>query len=399
MRISSSQFYLQSVGSMLANQTRSAELQQQISSGKKIITPSDDPAGMTKSLSLRQGIARFAQFEENAVVAEQRNQQEETTLTSTTNLLQRVKELAIQARSGIQTQESRSAIAAEAKERLAELFELSNTRDANGDYLFSGFKGNAQSFVKGAGGIVYNGDQGQQQIKIGTTRQIGSSDSGFEVFQRVRNGNGTFRVDANASNTGTGVLDAGSVVNRSAFQPDDFVITFTSANTFDVVNTSTATTVLSAQPYVDGQLIEFNGIETKVTGVPELGDEFDITPSQYQDIFTTIDDFVNNLSLEDQSNNQKSYLNQQLNNSIDDLDRALQHILNVRTGVGARLNAIDSVKEENESAKTQMQITLSQIQDTDYTSALVELQQILLTLESSQATFSRLEGVSLFRYL
>lgn len=399
MRISSNQFYLQALSSMGAQQSQAAELQQNISTGRRILTPSDDPAGITKSLSLRQGIARFAQFEENSIVAEQRNQQEETTLGSVNNLLQRVKELAIQAKSGIQNSDSKAAIATEVKERLAELFELGNTRDANGDYLFSGFKGKSQAFVKVAGGINYNGDQGQQQIKIGTTRQIASSDSGFEVFERIRNGNGDFRVDANAANTGTGILDAGSLVNSAAFQANNFAINFTSATTYDVVNTTTATTVLAAQPYVEGQAINFNGIETKITGAPATGDSFTVTPSQYQDVFTTLQDFVDNLVLNDTNNSQKAFVDQKLNNSIDDLDRAIDHILNIRTGIGARLSALESVKDENESAKAQMQITLAQIQDTDLTAAISQLQQVLQTLEASQATFARLERVNLFNFL
>ena len=89
--------------------------------------------------------------------------------------------------------------------------------------------------------------RGQQSIRIGTTREIASSDSGFEVFQRVRNGNGTFRVDANVANTGTGYSLMQVVwLIYPFFQPDDFAINFTSATTFDVVNTTTATTVFGS---------------------------------------------------------------------------------------------------------------------------------------------------------
>lgn len=399
MRVSTNQFYLQSLNNMLLNQAASAGLQQQISSGKRIQTPSDDPAGMTKTISLEQSIARYSQFEDNATLAEQRNTQEETALSSVTDLLQRIKELVIQSKSGIQNAESRTAIAAEAEERLAELFEIANSRDTNGDYLFSGYKGNAQAFVKNGTGISYNGDQGQQQIKIGVTREIASSDSGFEVFQRIRNGNGVFRVDSSNANTGSAIIDAGSVIDQSMFSSDSFAINFTSANTFDVVNVTTATTVLAAQTFVEGEIISFNGIETSITGQPEAGDSFTLAPSEFQDIFTTLQLFVNTLALPDGNNTDKAFLNQQLNNSLDDVSRSIDHILDVRAIIGSRLNAIESVKDENLSAKTQMQITLSQIQDTDYTSALVELQQLLLTLESSQQTFARMEGVSLFNYI
>ncbi len=107
-------------------------------------------------------------------------------------------------------------IAAEVRERYEELIALANTRDGGGEFLFSGFATATQPFVRGAGGIIYQGDQGQRLVQIGQDRTVADSDSGAALFMQARNGNGVFRVTSLASNTGTGLLGERTVVNPLA---------------------------------------------------------------------------------------------------------------------------------------------------------------------------------------
>ncbi|MCK4710111.1 MAG: hypothetical protein KAU21_15945, partial [Gammaproteobacteria bacterium] len=143
-------------------------------------------------------------------------------------VLQRVRELTVQAGNiGTGDLQTRTAITSEIRQRIDELLNLANTRDVNGDYLFSGFKSRTQPFyTDGAGSYSYNGDQGQMQVKIGNTRQVTVSDSGADVFQKIRLGNGTFSVDQGLVNTGFGVITQGSVSSSTDYVAHDYMLQF-----------------------------------------------------------------------------------------------------------------------------------------------------------------------------
>lgn len=228
MRISTSFFYSQGLKNMLDQQAKLLRVQDQLGQGVKNLSPSDDPSASARVLGLNQSITKIEQYGENAIYAKQRLELEESTLDSVSLVLQRVRELAVQAGNiGTGDIQTRNAITSEIKQRIDELLNLANTRDVNGDYLFSGFKSKTQPFfTDGAGSYTYNGDQGQMNIKIGNTRQVAVSDSGADVFQKVRLGNGDFSVDQGLVNTGTGVITQGSVSSSKDYVAHDYMMQF-----------------------------------------------------------------------------------------------------------------------------------------------------------------------------
>lgn len=399
MRVSSSFFYQLASSEMLRQQSEIARTQEQISTGKRLLRPSDDPVDAARSVNIKQSIEQLSQYQKNIASSEQQLDLEDTSLGSLTQLLHRVKELALGANSGAASAETRSAYRAEILQRFEELQDISNTRNASGNYLFSGYQGRVKPFSLSGGSVNYNGDQGLLFQQIGAARKIAVNDTGYDVFQKIRNGNGTFNVSTNAANTGAVVIDAGSVLNPSAFQTHNFTIRFTSNTTYDVINTTTSTTILSGQTYVDGGAISFNGIQTKMKGAPQTGDEFFINPSQNQSIFTTFQNLLAALSTNTNDASAKALSTQTINSAIADLDQSLNHVLNIRTGIGARLNSIESAKLENDAAKFELQTTLSQIQDLDYAEAISRLQFQIQSLEAAQKTFSSIESLSLFNFL
>src|SRR5688572_5553958 len=113
---------------------------------------------------------------------------------------------------------------------------MANRKDANGEYLFSGYSTLTQPFSKTATGVAYLGDQGVRFVQTSPTQKTADGHSGFEVFQNVGEGNGTFVVNANNLNTGAAVIDSGTVVNPAQWVRDDYTLTFTSATTYDIVD-------------------------------------------------------------------------------------------------------------------------------------------------------------------
>lgn len=376
-----------------------AQIQNQLGTGKRLNKPSDGPAETARVIDLNQAIGRIDQFQRNSIFANQRLGLEDATLSSVNNLLQRVRDLALQSNSGSQTGETRAIIRAEVEQRLQELLDYANARDGNGNFLFSGSKSRTEPFTQAASGVSYNGDQNQLQLKISGNRTIAASESGYDIFVNIKNGNGSFSTNSNAANTGDGLITVGSVIDNSLFQANDFSITFTSPSTFDVVNTTTATTVLSAQPYVSGQSINFNGSVVTISGEPQAGDQYFVNASRRQDVFATLQSFINALDIDPANPADQAQLTQALDRTIGDVDQALQNVLNIRTFIGTRQNSIDTANTENEGAKIELQTTRSQIQDLDFAEAITQLQLQQTTLEAIQGAFARVQGLSLFNFL
>jgi len=191
MRISTFQIYQQGVNAMLDQQASLAKTQQQMATGKNILAPSDDPAATTRILKLGELIDVNTQYQQNADAAQTRLSLEDSVLSQTGDILQRVRELAVQGNNASLTTNDRKAIALEVRTRLDELLQVSNSKEANGEYLFAGYQSTTQPFSdNGSGSYLYTGDQGQRILQVGPTRKVASTDSGDKVFMQVDNGAG-----------------------------------------------------------------------------------------------------------------------------------------------------------------------------------------------------------------
>jgi flagellar hook-associated protein 3 FlgL len=185
MRISTSWAQQSSVNAMLDQQSRLQQTQMQLSTGKKILTPSDDPAAAARVIDLNQSLAQTEQYQSNVNIARHRLSMEESTLDSATEILQRIHELGVQALSGTNTQASRTAAAVEMEALNGQLLNLANTKNSNGEYMFAGFKTSTQPFSKDAsnpGAYSYAGDTNSRPIQIDSARQVADGDPGSSVF-------------------------------------------------------------------------------------------------------------------------------------------------------------------------------------------------------------------------
>ena len=183
MRISTQMMQRLAVGSILDRQSSLSQTQQQLATGRRFLTPAEDPSASTQVLMNNQRLSITKQYQANADRATSRLESEESILSAAGNSLQRIRELAVQSQNDSLGQESRNAIAAEVNQRLDELMDLANSKDGSGEYLFSGFQGNTQPVVNSAVGVYeYKGDQGQRQLQVSPTRQTATSDAGSAVF-------------------------------------------------------------------------------------------------------------------------------------------------------------------------------------------------------------------------
>lgn len=413
MRISTSQIHAQGIKSILNQQAQLTQDQINIATGKRILTPADDPVGAAQIVLLRQQVANSERFNTNADLAETRLNLEDDLLGNLTNVVQRVRELHIQASSDTLGDQARAAIVEELQVKLGELVGLANTQDANGDYMFGGYQNNVQPYTQNnQGDYVYNGDAGQRYVEIAEGLRIPVSDAGFTIFENVKSGNGTFTVaDTGAANTGSVVIGTTSITNVADYVQDTYTISFVTNSSGDlayqvvgatsgqIIPALPATVPADAPAFQEGQAIQFNGIEIQTKGTPAVGDDFQVAPSTGQSLFTTVKDMISALQAPYSTNTQRASVQTQMNQSLHALDQALDQIIATRTKVGARLNTIDSAKEVNSDFILHSQATISEIEDLDYAEAISRFEANTVALQAAQQSFIKIRGLSLFNYL
>jgi flagellar hook-associated protein 3 FlgL len=156
---------------------------------------------------------------------------------------------------------------------------------------------------------------------------------------------------------------------------------------------------LAMAAYTPGAAIEFDGIQTRVTGAPNHGDEFNVGPSAAQDMFTTVRDLAQALESDDGTLQSRTRLHNAVSQFLVNIDQAEDKLLQTRAAVGARMNVVDTQENLNEDFTLNLTKTLSSIEDLDFAEAVSLLQQQLIGLEAAQAAFVRVQGLSLFDYL
>ncbi len=403
MRISTNQLFQAGLNAILDQQSAASKTQLQIATGRRILTPADDPAGSARILDLNQEITLTEQYQSNTNFARTRLFLEEDALIGAGNLLHRIRELAIQGNNDTLSDGDRASLAVEVRQHLEQLLAISNTREPNGEYIFAGFQGLTQPFSRGlAGNYIYSGDDGQRFLQIGPNRQVAIGDAGTDVFRAIRNGNGTFTTFSNPANTGNGVIDPGTVAG--AFVADTYTISFTQALptdpiTYSVVGATSGVVIPPGTLYQDGADISFNGVKVAISGTPADSDTFTVSPSANQDLFTTVQNLAIALESPGGDSAGRAQFHNALNRFLVDVDQGLDAILGIRSKIGARLSAIDSQHETNEDFLLQVQATLSAVHDLDFAEAATRLNTQLLAIEAAHQSFVRVQGLSLFNLL
>ena len=438
MRVSSGMIFDAGVASINRQTASLLHLQQQVASNRRILAPSDDPVAAARALEVTQASDVAAQFKQNQNYANSALGLEEVHLGSAGDILARVRELAVQAGNTSLAASDRKAIASELRARFEEVLGVANATDGTGNHIFAGFMsaatpfgGTVESILSGAE-IGYAGDDGQRKLQLSPTRFLEVSDSGSEVFKRVRNGNGYFATGYAAGNTGTGVVDSGNITDPAkwnALVARNFSINFSVDNAavppvtyYDIVDTASGNSKLTGlapvlpptaatgqRVYQSGQpiILKNQGIEPAfdfggsvlITGAPADNDGFSIAPSSSQSVFATLAHLIGALEAPGGTPAANAKLGSEIGFALTNLDQSTDNILRVRAQVGSRMNEIESLGKLNEDLDLQYQQTLSDLQDLDYARAISDLTRKQTDLQAAQQSFVKISQLSLFNYL
>ncbi len=418
MRISTSWAQQTSVNSMLNQQSRLNQTQLQMNAGKKILTPSDDPAAASRIIDLNQSIKQTEQYQSNINAARQRLTLEDGVLQSSVDILNRITELGVQGLNATNSPTDRITIANEMEGLNQQLLGYANTKNANGEYLFSGFKSTTQPFSKNtivAGSAmtvppVVQGLIGTITINGVATGDITTTlgDDRALVISAINDANvpGVTAVIDTDPPTGSGGIRLESADGRN------ITAQFTGALTPENTGVSAALEMAVPIIYVGAysyagdtnqrpiqigetrQVADGNpgsdvfGIPSGSPPPPAPSPQSVPIPGSIANIFEAIDKFASDLRA-----------NTPNQNSLGDISSGLGKILNAQSSVGARLNALDSQEGFNADYVLNTKTVLSATEDIDYAEAISRFNQQTLALQVSQQAFAQVKKLSLFNYL
>ncbi|SDY10843.1 flagellar hook-associated protein FlgL [Nitrosomonas halophila] len=405
MRVSTNTLYDQGVKSMLQQQHALFKTQQQISTGKRILTPADDPIGSARAHELSQAISINTQYAGNRGQAADSLKLLDHTLAGVTDLIQHVQSLAVTAGNAALSDSDRASIATELRGRFEELLGLANSADSEANFLFAGFQSKNQPFVQTAAGVQYVGDQGQRLVQVSSSRQMAVGETGQAVFERIRNGNGVFVTAADAGNSGSGVISPGAVTSPAGLTGDEYRIDFSDiggVTSYTITNETTGAPVGAPVfidiPFTSGDVIAFDGLQFEIRGMPAAGDKFHVKPSGHESLFQTMQNFINVLEIP-ASGPGNARLSNVLQNTMQNLGHALDNVLSARAAAGTRLQEIDALQQTGSAVTLQYQQSLSQLEDLDYAQAISDLMRRQTQLEAAQQSFARIANLSLFNVI
>lgn len=193
MRISTNTLYSAGQSRITELQSALVKTQQQLATGRKILTPADDPIGASQALNLEQGQAMNSQFATNRVNAGNALREQEGVLGSLNDLVQDIQTLKVQAGNGSLDDTQRGYLAVELNGRIDQMLALANSKDGMGNYLFSGFQVATVPYVATATGATFQGDAGQRTLQVDSSRRVTISVSGQQLFEAIDAGGGVLQ--------------------------------------------------------------------------------------------------------------------------------------------------------------------------------------------------------------
>ncbi|MGB2271624.1 MAG: flagellar hook-associated protein FlgL [Pseudomonadales bacterium] len=405
MRLSSSQIYTTGLRGITNASNEVARTQEQIAANQRVLKPSDDPVASTRILDIESDLAISKQYQRNIDNVEGRLQRAEVQIDNVEGVIDRVRELVIQAGSGALTNQDRQQITVEINQRLEELVDLTNARDENGNYIFSGFKTDTAAFAAVGDNYAFQGDEGVRFEQVANGLNIASNESGKALFADIATVNNNVVVSAGVNNTSDVQVGRGLVVDQDVFDtvfPEDYAIIFN-----DTASVAPVGPNYSVKRLSDGQLIStnvpfdlatpiiINGVEVTLSDIPNPTDTFLIESTSKENMLNTVQRIGASLASFTDPTERSAFIGDALNN----LSNIQENLLSGRGRIGARLNTLESTRASQQSLDLISTGVLDELRGLDYAEAVSRLSFQSFILEAAQQSFVKVSSLSLFNFL
>lgn len=392
MRVPSLHHAQATLHSLQKRESEQAKLQSQIASGLRVQSPSDDPVAAAQGELARSRLARLAQDQRAAQLAQGTLSAADGALAQGVDLLQSAREALVAAGNGGYTADDRAKLALQLRATREQLLAVANTPDSAGGYVFGGQGATAAPFARTP--VGYDAAAGTQQV--GEDGRFTSTVDGRAAFLALPQGNGVFVTASAAGNGGSGWIGAGSVSDATRLTGHAYAITVggsAGALTYSVVDTTSGTPGATNAPWPAGGVFDIDGQRIEVGGAPAPGDGFTLAPAGRQDIFATLDEAI--ALLEDDGATGGAY-QERLQRAQVGVDRGLDALLHARSVAAEGLRFVEGAMGAGELQEIDTSGRLSDLRDVDLARAISGLQSSQTAYEAALKSYAAIRKTSLF---
>lgn len=395
MRIGTANVYDTSLEQLYKRQSDMLTQQEQLSTGLRVNRASDDPIAAAQ--------AERAMVRKDRIATDQRALETQRAALSTAEAglgdalsrMQDLRELVIAAGNAGYSEADRTTLAKQISSLRDQIFAIANRTDSNGVPLFGGLGSTGAPFADIPAGVQFQGAAGQ---RAATTTALPGTMNGQAIWMDVPSGNRTFEVSLGAGNTGGVWTDTGTVVSPTLLTGNNYRVDFTvtgGVTTYDVVNTSTSTTLLSAQPYTSGALIQFDGLSLLPQGAPANGDTLTVAPSTPLNMFNMLDNTINSISNASSDNK----LSQAIALSLAQIDTGMERLQAARGQAGDWLNRAESITDAQSARTLALESDRSRAVDADMANAISNFTVAQTGYQAALQSYAQIQRLSLFNYI
>ncbi len=410
-RVGSANAYDVARSNLMGRQTALANLQEGLTSGKRVTRASDDPTAAAQAERALNRISRI-QSDQRALESQRTSiTQAEGTLGDVSDALQSARDLVISAGSSTTTPAQRQIIAGQLSALRDQMLNLANTKDTNGQPLFGSLASALAPFTgpqASAPDYTFNGLPGQS---TSSEVAIPFSLDGNAAFMHSAATDGVYNVTTSAIPT-TRQFSSGnvSVSNAAAVTGASYAIAITAVDTTTTPGTTTVsysvtdnstppvTSTQTAPGYPTGQsasiaVAGMAGLSLTMKGSPVVGDTLNVAPSP--SIFSVIDNAIRDIGSASNSNAAIQAIGQAVNN----IDIGLQKVLAVRGQAGELLNRADRITSNQDARSIQMEANRSRAEDMDMVKGISALQSQQTGYQAALQSYAQVQKLSLFNYI
>lgn len=418
MRVTTNMMFEKQLKYLQNQSTALSEASDQYNTGYKFTTAGEDPAGMSTKIKYTSDISQYEQYSVNAGSAYDSLSEAETALSSMYDILQSIESCLIQAVNGTMDTSSLTALAEEIEQYQIQLFDLMNTQNAEGEYIFSGAEADTPAIsITTDGNYVCDADGSTRSVQVSPNVTVQVTESALNIFQ---NCSLAYSCSLNETNS---TYDLTTIESWEISDYDDFNSLFedlySSANdattNYITIEITASTDIENEEPRTfvvydangnvidqgeiteDGELT-FQGITLNVGTDLDLEGtiQLDLDDPEKDNILNVLNDVIDALTDETLTEQERGKILAAAQISVQN---AMEQYDSYRGKIGARANTVESMLDTNDALSLIKQESLAQITEVDTYEAISDMVQIQYALQAAQQTYMYVMGTSLFDYI
>ncbi|MGF1699352.1 flagellar hook-associated protein FlgL [Photobacterium makurazakiensis] len=393
-RISSFHNYQNVANDMNRQQVKVAENQQQLASGKRLLTAGDDPVSSIYIQNFDQQNTQIDQSVRSITLARNRLNNEETAITEVENLLDEAKRKSMMMVNGSLSGDDRVAHKQDMQGLFNSFMNVVNAKDESGNFVFAGNQYSKQPFFRDNNGHVsYVGDSYQRMAKIAPSVEVPVNDAGDKLFMEVPNPHGDYQPDYD--------LQSGSLLllsqarNSNNADQSAYRVEFSTSQAGTSYQLYQNGNMVSSAPFDPGTGIQFGTLQIELAGEIKHGDSIDLSRQENVNVF---DAFRRSIELSESDVSDAS-ATAELHQAAAELSEGFKHINRTRSEIGTRLQTLDRQEDMHQDFKIVMSQARGTLEDLDYATAVIELNENMMALQASQQAFAKTKDLNLFNYI